>query len=429
MTNLFLTGDIQVGKSTIVKKALEKINTSIGGFITKRVVNGTVTSHIARSLYENSEEYIIAKIDSSDWSKNIYEETFDQKLLSVLNNSLIDRELIVLDELGIMERNIKNFTSKINEILDSNTSVFGVLKDADCEFLNNIRDREDVSIIRITEDNRDKILEEVMNKLEEIGLDIKSDRDFSWDNERIDKYNEALDHPKSDYPIPFIKEIERHIGDLNGKTVLDIAAGTGAFSIPLMKKGGYITAVDSSFNMLDSLIHRAREQELDKIKAIISPFGKSDLESHDISIAAFSGSSIKSIENLKKMYNLTNEYAFIISSFENQNYNFRGNILKEMLNRKDEKNKSKKHTLSNTLKRLDCLGYKYEYKEIEYEFSQFFNTYNDALMFFQNRFSIREENEIEILKEFFNKFLTKEDNQYKFENIKKSWIVILDTRK
>ena len=165
MNNLFLTGKIGVGKSTILKNALKKIDLSVGGYVTERIFEGYYRKYIVKSLYDNKEKYTIIKVDSRDNSKKSFMEAFENGVVSILDKSLKYRELIVLDELGPAENDIDIFTSKVFEILDSKKIVFGVLKDDNCKFINDIKDRDDVIVITITEENRDFILEEVVEIL------------------------------------------------------------------------------------------------------------------------------------------------------------------------------------------------------------------------------------------------------------------------
>lgn len=164
MNNLFLTGKKGVGKSTLLKKALKKLDVSIGGYITEKRFDGYYRKHIAKSLY-NEDEYIIVKSDTRDNSREGFVEAFEDGVVSILNKSLKHRDLIVLDELGSAENNIKPFKAKVFEILDREKIVFGVLKDEECEFLNTIRNRDDVIVIRITEGNREHILDEIVEIL------------------------------------------------------------------------------------------------------------------------------------------------------------------------------------------------------------------------------------------------------------------------
>ena len=428
MNNLFLTGEVGIGKSTILKDALEKINLSIGGYITERSIEDNIKTFTIKSLYDGVEKHVIAKSNAKDNSKEIFINSFEIELPSILDNSLKDRDLIVLDELGFMENDIDIFTSKVHELLDSEKPIFGVLKDYECKFLDNIRNRDDVRVVKITKENRDIILNEVLDILKNFGVKIKEKNKFVWNKSRIDLYNKALDHPESDYPNIFIEEIKKYTGDLKNKTILDIGAGTGAFSIPLMKEGAYITAIDSSINMLSSLYNRAKKNNVNNFNLIIGPFERIEPNKHNIAISAFSGNSTKSPEGIKKMYESVEDYAFIISSFENHENNFNRDILYKRLKRVPKIKNSYKNTLANMLEILDDCGCSYDYKKIKYEFSQYFNSFNKALEFFIDRYNIETSEEIRMTKEFLNNFLIKKGDQYKFENIKKSWLIAIESK-
>jgi nucleoside-triphosphatase len=165
MYNLFLTGKIGIGKSTLLKRALKELNVSLGGYTTERVFEGYFRKYIIKSLYDNNTTYTILKVDSRDNSKEHFIDSFEKGALSILDKSLKERNLIVLDELGSAENDMSLFTDKVFKLLDSKKIVFGVLKENDCDFLNAIMAREDVIVITITEDNRDYIIEDIINIL------------------------------------------------------------------------------------------------------------------------------------------------------------------------------------------------------------------------------------------------------------------------
>ena len=166
MKNLFLTGKVGVGKSTILKNALKEFDISVGGYITKRIFDGYYRKYTVKSLYDNKEEYTIVRVDSRDNSKEGFMSSFENGVVSILDKSFKHRDLIVLDELGCAENDMSIFTSKVFQLLNSNKIVFGILKDNNCKFLEDIKNRDDVIIIRITEENRDYISEEVVDILE-----------------------------------------------------------------------------------------------------------------------------------------------------------------------------------------------------------------------------------------------------------------------
>lgn len=168
MNNVFLTGEVGVGKSTILQNVLKKIDISIGGYTTKRVYQEHYMRFMVNSLYDKSELYTIIEVNLKDNSKKVYRESFETGLIQILDKSFEHRDLIVIDELGNAENDIDLFTAKIFDLLDSDKIVFGVLKDADCKFLDDLRNRNDTTIIKITKENRDYIIEKVMTVLKEI---------------------------------------------------------------------------------------------------------------------------------------------------------------------------------------------------------------------------------------------------------------------
>lgn len=165
MKNVFLTGEKHIGKSTLVQSILDKLNLPAGGYITERVTGDNKTTYVVKSLYNSSEFYTIANINTIDRSREVFMDSFDVGIVSILEKSLENRNLIVLDELGFFENDSKIFKHKIFELLDSNKIVLGVIKDYNCEFLNDIRKRDDVSLIRITKENREEILNELVNMI------------------------------------------------------------------------------------------------------------------------------------------------------------------------------------------------------------------------------------------------------------------------
>ena len=89
-------------------------------------------------------------------------DSFDVGIVSILEKSLRDKDIIILDELGFFENDSEKFKRKIYELLDSNKVILGTIKDYDCEFLNNLKKREDILLIEVTKENREEILDELV---------------------------------------------------------------------------------------------------------------------------------------------------------------------------------------------------------------------------------------------------------------------------
>lgn len=164
--NIFLTGKKRVGKSTILEDILKELKYSFGGYVTERKVENDKRIFTIKSLYDGNSRFNIAKVNINNYEKKVFIEVFEKNLINILDNSMKYRDIIVLDELGSVENDINIFTSKVYELLDSKKPVVGVIKEYDCEFLNNIRNRKDVKLIEVTENNRDMIKDEILKLLD-----------------------------------------------------------------------------------------------------------------------------------------------------------------------------------------------------------------------------------------------------------------------
>ncbi|MEG0370728.1 MAG: nucleoside-triphosphatase, partial [Clostridium sp.] len=338
MNNILLTGNMGVGKTTLLYKIIERLNISVGGFKVDRIIEqiGSTTKKqfFISSLLNGRDKYKIAntRLLNNHWDIDIFNDSFEIAAKTILQESLEHRDLIVLDEIGIMESKAYDFQRAVSDILDSNKIVIGVIKDKSGDFLNNIRSRNDVLVLRVTEDNRNTLLDEILLIIEKSYPNIIRKNYFSADPKRIKWYDNALSYKGCDYPSIFLDKISS-VTSVKGKTVLDIGSGTGAFTIPLCASAKSITALDFSINMREYLETKCQNKGITNINYVLSPFEDATLDKHDITINAFASGVTKTYLSLKKLINLTNEYAFIISHHENDIYKFGADILSEKLGR------------------------------------------------------------------------------------------------
>lgn len=163
MKNVFITGEKGIGKSTLLKKVLEDVDCSIGGFIQEKVFTEKTTCFNVISLYNLKDSYNIGVYDKEREVLYSNKNIFNFISESVLLKSLGSRDLIILDELGFMEEKAPLFKDTVIKILNSDTPVLGVLKESSTNFIQQIKTREDVQVIRINKYNRnfmkDTILE------------------------------------------------------------------------------------------------------------------------------------------------------------------------------------------------------------------------------------------------------------------------------
>lgn len=177
--HIFLTGIPGVGKSTIIKKAVKQLNLRHKGFLT---VAGGIKENGVSNLYMLPSEYLDCDEDeiikacdveyciANRFGENRYQpynnkfDSIGSKLLK--KDSLRDVDILIMDELGFMEREAYQFQEAVvNCVKEIEPSILGVIKPKDTLFLNGIRKNNHVKVIEVTTDNREEKLQEVVSLL------------------------------------------------------------------------------------------------------------------------------------------------------------------------------------------------------------------------------------------------------------------------
>ena len=140
--------------------------------------------------------------------------------------------------------------------------------------------------------------------------------------EFTDWYEIQIKH--NNYPADILDKIQSFID--KDSTILDMGAGTGAFTVPLSKNVKEITALEPSNEMLSHLKNKMSEAGINNIKIInkrIEDVSIKDMRRYDIVLAAYSLYDIKDIKaELKKMLSISENRLFIVIGFgRSQFYN------------------------------------------------------------------------------------------------------------
>ena len=161
MKNLFLTGEVGVGKSTVISKTLALLPPLVcGGF---RTVSDASCTEGARfdvfieEVWEQTphDDAHRVGIRSGTGCMTPYPAVFDNIGASILAFPPEGAELILMDELGVMERGAKEFCMAVLKVLDGNIPVLGVIKPKHTAFLDTVRSHERSVLFEVTEENRD----------------------------------------------------------------------------------------------------------------------------------------------------------------------------------------------------------------------------------------------------------------------------------
>ena len=156
--NILITGRPGVGKTTIIKEAIKGLEAMVGGFYTEEIREGGKRVGF-RIRSTAGDEGILAHVNChspcrvSRYGVNIFD--LERVGCRALEEAMEKAVLVVMDEIGSMELYSNRFCRMVLRILSSPVPVLGTLQARRNEFLDEIRKRSDVEIIRVTEQNRD----------------------------------------------------------------------------------------------------------------------------------------------------------------------------------------------------------------------------------------------------------------------------------
>lgn len=168
--NIFLTGEIQIGKTMIIEKVIQSLNLNYGGF---KTYFGPDRKLPTRLLYMNSitEPYIYNKkygiVQISEFAKpEIIDNRFNSYGSKLIKEAIENKELIIMDELGRFEKDSLEFQEQVFRAIESKTPVLGVIKLDFQGWVDKIRNHPNVELIFVTKDNRDDLPILIKEKLE-----------------------------------------------------------------------------------------------------------------------------------------------------------------------------------------------------------------------------------------------------------------------
>jgi len=161
--HIFLTGGIQVGKTTLIKKYLSQSGNAADGFMTYWEPTGNggrslYLSPFSTDAHSVSRLHIAYDCESGLVPEEGMTDVFDVHGTEILNASG-RRGVIVMDELGFLESKAAVFQQAVLRHISGSVPILGVIKPIKTKFLDVIRSHPGVVVREITPDNRDAALD------------------------------------------------------------------------------------------------------------------------------------------------------------------------------------------------------------------------------------------------------------------------------
>lgn len=159
--HFFLTGEIQVGKTTIIQKTLFMLQIRAGGFQTyfgddRGMPNRFLYLSDAALPRTYEQEAAVARFQGKQGAE-VFTERFEEYGTMLIQKAKNQADIIVMDECGNLENQAYLFQQEILEALDGNIPILGVVKLSSTGWTERIRNHSNVSLLSVTQENRNQL--------------------------------------------------------------------------------------------------------------------------------------------------------------------------------------------------------------------------------------------------------------------------------
>ncbi len=165
---MLLTGRPGCGKTTLIKRVVNKLALPAGGFYTEEI-----REHGQRVGFKiitlEGEEAVFARVDFETPERlgkyGLDLSALETMAVAALRTAARARQLVVIDEIGPMEIRSAIFREAVNEALDSGAPILGTITARSFPFTDAIKKRPDMTMIEVRPNNRDQLITELPDQL------------------------------------------------------------------------------------------------------------------------------------------------------------------------------------------------------------------------------------------------------------------------
>lgn len=165
-----IIGERNAGKTTLINRIVKSLGVSVSGYVTLKETdvcdeqygNPIYIYEAGKQRIQNTNNLIGY---CKDEQPTAFKEAFDRyaKVLMSLPN---ESDVIVMDEIGNMERCSENFCEAVLKLLDGKKTVIAAVKNKTSDYLDKVKNHPNCKCFYLSENNRDKVYCEVMEFIE-----------------------------------------------------------------------------------------------------------------------------------------------------------------------------------------------------------------------------------------------------------------------
>lgn len=166
--NILLSGPPRVGKTTVCRMIMDNADRATRGFVTEDIhQDGERVGFMVE--FDDGESRVLSHVDFDGPKVGKYGvdlDTMDWLVGKAANWAVDSTDLFIADEIGKMELKDETFPEIVEELLDSEVDLLATIPKVGTDFIAEIRSRDDVTELELTEENREKTLRELVELLD-----------------------------------------------------------------------------------------------------------------------------------------------------------------------------------------------------------------------------------------------------------------------
>lgn len=168
-TKILLTGRPGCGKTTLIRTVLERYPGKAGGFYTQELrVAGVRTGFEVHTL--DGQRGLLAHVEIRGPEKvgkyGVDLDFLEKEGIPQIELAVLRGYLVVIDELGPMEFKSSRFRQVVINTLHEDVPLLGSIVARPDPFGDMIKGRADISLIEVRNDNRDTLVDLILQRLE-----------------------------------------------------------------------------------------------------------------------------------------------------------------------------------------------------------------------------------------------------------------------
>jgi nucleoside-triphosphatase len=158
--NLLFTGAPGCGKSTLIVRIIKKLDRPACGFFTREIREGRRRVGFSITTLDGRSGILAREGLHSPYRVGRYGVCIEdiEKIAIPSMDTKREREIVVVDEIGKMECMSELFRDTLIAILNSDHPVIGSVALRGNPFIEGIKRRNDVLVVKVTEENREELV-------------------------------------------------------------------------------------------------------------------------------------------------------------------------------------------------------------------------------------------------------------------------------